>query len=181
MDTPAHRFLNYIEATFRKKAEIYKGEETSDDYPTPSILVFNDIPKPGYMTCVTYGLSYAAHEKWLNDRRPELIMSVNSQDPQWALALVDLVSKIRGQHPFSYGNTIKLGHPIVDTSNKTGFLFFSPAILGREVYMDIDIGLDYKICLTGAYPISDKNMDVISKIGLEKFWKSDDFEFIDVT
>ena len=47
--------------------------------------------------------------------------------------------------------------------------------------MDIDIGLEYRICLTGAYPISDKNMKMISNIGLEKFWKSNDFEFIDAT
>ena len=127
MDSPANRFLEFIENIFQKKAEFFRGEYFNDGYPTPTVMVFNDIPKLGYMTCVTYGLSHVVHEKWINNRRPELIMSLNTQDPQWALALVDLVSQMRGQHPFSYGKMINLGHPIAVQSNKTGFLFFSPA------------------------------------------------------
>ncbi len=176
----AEIFLNYVETVFSKKASIYKGEASQDEFVTPSVLVFNDIPERGFMTCITYGLSLVDHPKWNKKRRPELILTVNTNNLQWAFSIVDLISQLRGKFQFSYGQRINFDNPIVLDSNMTGFLFFAPTVLNPEEYLDIDIKAPFKICLTGVYPISNSEMKIIDKNGLEKFWKNEQLDILNV-
>ncbi|MEQ8477574.1 hypothetical protein [Fulvivirga sp.] len=56
------------------------------------------------------------------------------------------------------------------------FLVFAPSILDKEFYLNIDIGLDYKINIAGLYPIYSTEMKLVNEWGLEKFWHHPDFD-----
>jgi hypothetical protein len=180
MPSSAELFLNAMERLFGFEPAFYKGLPSEDGLATPSVLVFKNVPEQGYSTCVTYGLSLANHPKWIKQRRPELIMTVNSQDPVWAVALADMVSEMRGQFPFSYGQTILCPGPIAADAKMDGFLIFAPSIFSPEQYLDIEVGQPYKVCLTGIYPITGLEAALVGQHGLEKFWKSEGFDPLNV-
>ncbi len=176
---PATSFLVQMESLFKAKASIYKGAPSIDGIIEPSVLVFNDVPEKGQMTCVTYGLSFVKHEKWTTNMRPELLFSIKSNDVKWAILIADLASELRGKFPFTYGQRINLNKKIEGT-NVSFFLIFAPEIISRDQFLNIDIGLDYKICLTGIYPLTKGENDIIDLIGLEEFWKNDQFDLATV-
>lgn len=176
---PALSFLTKMESIFQAKASIYKGAQSNDDIIEPSILVFNNVPEKGHMTCVTYGLSFVKHEKWKTNKRPELLLSIKSNDVNWALLIADLASELRGKFPFSYGQRINLNKKIEGT-NISFFLIFAPQIIDSNQFLNIDIGLDYEICLTGIYPLTKGENDIIDLIGLKEFWESDQFDLTNV-
>lgn len=173
---PAEKFLDYIENLFEKEALIYKGIPAEDNLPDTVSLVFKDLPEISVLTCITYGLSLVKHEKWANNR-PELMLSVKSANIEWALQIASLATKLRGKFPFSYGQTIDVGFPLVEEETEmSAFLIFAPMYLSKKDYTDIDVGLDYKIALNGIYPIYKEEIAVIKSIGMEKFWKNEKFE-----
>jgi hypothetical protein len=180
MRSAAEIFLSRMETLFGFEPEFYKGETANDGLPTPSVMVFKNVPDPGYMTCVTYGLSLCGHPKWTQQRRPELIMTVNSRNIVWAITLADMITEMRGKFPFSYGQTITYPDKITEQSQLNSFLLFAPAILDTGDYMDIDVGEPYKICLTGIYPVSKQEIQFINDNGLEKFWKQEDLDYLNV-
>lgn len=47
--------------------------------------------------------------------RPELSVSVRSDDPAWVLAIAYLAEQLRHECPFSYGDTINFGEPMYPT------------------------------------------------------------------
>ena len=71
-------------------------------------FVYADEPEPRYLTGATYGLSLADHPDW-HGVKPELWISVRSDDPMWALAIGYLAEQLRGTCPFVYGDTIDFG------------------------------------------------------------------------
>lgn len=180
MGNPAEIFLNRVERYFGAEPQFYKGIPAKDNLIPPAVMVFKNFPEYGFTTCVTYGLSFSDHPDWKMKRRPELVMTVNSRNIIWATTLADLVSEMRGQFPFSYGQTIMCPEKITEKSAMDGFLIFAPPFLTKDQYLDIDIGVDYKICLTGAYPVTRNEVELLNRDGLEKFWKKDGFDCFDV-
>ena len=171
---PATLFLQYLESLFQKEAEIIKSDLEGDGIIAPSILIFNNVPKEGHMTAITYGLSLANHDAWMLNRKPELVLTIDTLDKDYALAIANLVATSRGLVPYLYGSQINTGK-IFKNSNVSGFVIFAPKTISREFFLDIDVGLDYKICLNGIYPITDGESEIIKMIGFENFWKDDNF------
>ena len=181
MEGPAAIFLEKMEGYFGAEPQFYKGVPAKDGLMPPAVLVFKNFPEYGFTTCVTYGLSFSDHPAWKMKRRPELVMTVNSRNVAWATALADMVSEMRGQFPFSYGQTIICPGKMVEASAMDGFLVFAPPFLTREQYLDIDIGVEgYKICLTGIYPVTQNEIALLNKVVLERFWKREGFDCFDV-
>jgi len=181
MEKPAEVFLKKMESYFGEGPQFYKGMPAKDGLMPPAVMVFKNFPEHGFMTCVTYGLSFSNHPDWKMKRRPELVMTVNSWNLDWATALADMASEMRGQLPFSYGQTVLCPGKITEKSAMDGYLIFAPPFLTREQFLDIDIGVaDYKICLTGAYPVTRNEVQLLTRDGLEKFWKRDGFDCFDV-
>lgn len=135
-----------------------------------SSLVFRDIPERGMLTAVTYGLSLASHSDWKLGR-PELMLTVESEDPLWGESIAYLANRLRGDCPFSYGNTIDFQGEIHPDSEMGAFLIFAPAAARKEDYANLDIGLKYKIHVAGVYPIHTAEIKLIQDWGLERFWK----------
>jgi hypothetical protein len=145
--------------------------------PRVTVISYEDVPEPGFLTAITYGLSLADHDEWRLGR-PELCISVRSRDPAWGLAVGTLASSLRGRCPFRYGDTIGFGQPVTAESAMTSFVVFAPAILDREAYANIDVsdpGREHRdlINIAGMYPIHECERAYIGDKGLEAFWKLD--------
>jgi hypothetical protein len=171
---PATLFLNYLESLFKQEAIIFRGASSEDGLIEPAALVFENVPEIGFMTVVTYGLSFTNHEDWKLNRRPELVLTIDSLDKDYAIALADLVSSSRGKIPYLYGERINTGK-IFKNSNVSGFVVFAPLFVPKEAYLDIDLGFDYNVCLNGIYPITNGENEIIDMIGFENFWKDGNF------
>lgn len=141
--------------------------------------VYRDVPDSGAITGVTYGLSEVAHPEW-RAGRPELIITVDSTDVAWALALADVANALRGECPFAYGDVIDVGKRIASGSEMSAFVVFAPSILEREQFLGIDVGGPQPVNLAGMYPIYDTEREVIRRSGLEHFWNHPNFDLYDV-
>jgi hypothetical protein len=145
--------------------------------PNVTGIVYRDLPEPGILTALTYGLSLAQHPEW-RFGRPELCISVKSDDPTWGLAIAHLASSLAGSCPFCYGDTIKFGEPVVEGSQLSSFVVFAPIGLDRADFLNVlrepeGAAADDVVNLTGMYPIHDSERDFIQAEGLEAFWKLD--------
>lgn len=181
LETPKDRlkqFLAHLDSIFQVEPEFFPFESRQPGYAKVVCMVYRDIPEEGSITGVTYGLSEVVHPDW-KFGRPELTISVDSTDTAWPLAIAELASQLRGNCPFSYGNVINFGDQISDESAMSAFLIFTPSILEKEHFLDIDIGA-YNVNIAGAYPLYDSERELISEIGLEAFWHHPSFDMYDV-
>ncbi|MBC7450561.1 MAG: suppressor of fused domain protein [Cytophagales bacterium] len=179
MPNRLERFIEHIEKIFLQEPEIFHFEPASKSSLGGTVFVYHDVPEPGYLTAVTYGLSLYPNKAWVNGR-PELIISIESTDINWAKVLGFLVSSYEQQIDFSYGEVLNFGEKISNDSNMDSFFIFAPSILERSDFADID-ALEYKINLTGIYPIYSNEIKTIDTIGLEAFMKNKDYDLYSVT
>lgn len=147
-------------------------ESTHDGLPRLTVLTYEDIPERGMLTALTYGLSLADHADWRLGK-PELCLSVASQDKSWALAMGFLAESLRGEAPFCYGNTFGFGEQIAPESAMDAFVVFAPAVLERDDFTGIEVGDRLPINIAGLYPIHAAERLYIGEHGLEAFWAVD--------
>jgi hypothetical protein len=129
-------------------------------------ITYSDLPESGFLTTVTYGLSLADHPSWRLGK-PELCISVRSQDDRWARAAAYLAEQLRGRCPFTFAETIDFGEPVSPESPMSSFVVFAPAVLDRARYLRIDVGDPLPININGLYPIHDDERLWIREYGLE--------------
>ena len=134
------------------------------------VMAYRDVPEAGCLTAITYGLSLAEHPDW-HLSRPELCISVRSADESWALAAGYLAERLRGDCPFSYGNTIGFGERICAESALSPFVVSAPAVLHRDDFAGICLGDGDHVSIAGLYPIYDSERAYIKEHGLEAFWE----------
>jgi hypothetical protein len=169
--TRVERFLAHLdELSGGIEPRFYPIESTHPGQPSITAIVYRDIPEPGFITGITYGLSLSDHPDW-RFGKPELVISVRSTDIAWALVMADFVEELRGECPFTYGGTLNHGQPISTESAMSAFCVFAPAALEPED-AEIDLG-DCKVFLNGCYPIYESERQFIQEHGLEAFWKLD--------
>ncbi len=142
-------------------------------------MVYRDIPEADHVTGVTYGLSEVAHPSWRSGR-PELMISVQSRDIAWPLAVAEMAKQLRGECPFGYGDVIDFGGKISEESEMSAFLVFMPTILAPHAALGIDVGAEQPVNIAGMYPIYDSELAQLSAMGFEKFWKHPNFDRYDV-
>jgi hypothetical protein len=144
-------------------------ESTHPGLSRVTVIVYDDLPEPGMITGITYGVSLANHPEW-RFGKPELCISVQSSDLNWPLALGHIGETQRGDNPFHFGDTINFGEKITPESDMTAFVIFAPAVLDRSDYTGIDVGETLPINIAGLYPIHDAERRHIHEHGLEAFW-----------
>jgi hypothetical protein len=81
------------------------------------------------------------------------MISVESTDIDWAKVSAFFASKLRGDCPFRFGDTINFREQVTSKSAMNTFFVFVPSVLDKEYYLNIDIGAEYKIQLSGMYPM----------------------------
>ena len=140
----------------------------TDHHESPSIevLAFPGVPQEQSTTSFSFGLSSVAKKEWI-DSRPELIISVDSIDASWGLAIGELIHRGRDTCLFEYGSILRFGEKITSDSKMSDFLLFASNVLDED---DCNCVLeDRKIHFTQAYPIYGSEIELVKKIGPEKF------------
>lgn len=132
---------------------------------------YHDQPEPDLLIGFTYGLSLARHESW-RFGRPELSISVRSDDPAWIIAIAAVADGLRDSCPLHYNNTINFGEPITEESSPDGFVVFAHLSLDPQ-HAKIDVGDDLPINIVGMYPTYAVERDFINHQGLQAFWELD--------
>lgn len=178
-NTPAERYLEHLFEIFQVEPEFYPMDRNDPDLPEVTALVYKDVPEPGFITGITYGLSLGVHPDWKHGH-PELCITVESGEMAWATVAAYVANGLRGQCPFTYGSTIRFHDRIHSQSEMNAFFVFAPSILQKEQYADINIGTNYKVHIAGLYPIHESEIDVIAGLGLKDFWHHPDFDPFDV-
>lgn len=168
-------FLNHIESIFGE-AEVIKKHDCPRGGVPVSVFIYRDIPDQGMVTGVTYGLSCYPHPDW-KLARPEMILSIESEDVMWAWAAAYFCAEFRGERRFSYGDVFTTETPLASDTKMDGLLVFEQSILDNEV-QSVELN-DYRIHFSQFYPIHRSELEVYRKIGLERFWKHDGFAMYD--
>lgn len=105
------------------------------------------------------------------------MITMESEDEAWPLAIGYIAEHLRGKCPFSYGTLINFQTKISAESDLDAFLVFAPPFL-TEDEQSVDLG-DYICHIAGMYPIYWSEKQLIDSIGLEKFWHLEEWEPFD--
>lgn len=178
--TPIEKYLEHLDNIFQQEPEFYNNESLIEGIKGVTSIVYKNIPEEGFITAITYGLSLVKHEDW-KFGRPELCISVKSENLDWGIVAGFIANRLRGKSPFCYGEVIDFGEQISKDSEMDAFLIFAPSTLQKEDYLDIDIGTDYKINIAGIYPIYSEEITIYNEIGLKEFWFHPQFDNYSVT
>lgn len=173
--TSVEKYLEHLDNIFKTEPEFYKNNSLIEGIPGVSSLIYKDIPEKGFVTAFTYGLSLFKHPEWKYGR-PELCISVKSSNTDWGKIIGLIANNLRGNCPFSYGQTINFIERISDDSEMDAFFIFAPSIIDKNDYLNIDIGADYKINIAGLYPMYSSELEIYEKIGLDAFWHHPNFD-----
>ena len=173
------RFLEHLDAIFGREPLVHPFDSEIPGAPKVLCMTYRDVPEPGHITGVTYGLSEVPHDDW-KFGRPELLIAVQSTDISWPLAVAEMANRLRGRCPFSYGDVIDFGEKVSDDSDMSAFFVFAPSILEKKDYLDIDVGGPQSINISGIYPIYDSERALIVDRGIERFWQHPNFDLYDV-
>ncbi|TAF32612.1 MAG: suppressor of fused domain protein [Cytophagales bacterium] len=176
----AEYYLEHLDDVFGQEPEFFKDEGAEDGLPEVMMIVYRDLPEPGYITALTYGLSLAHHPEWEKTTRNELCICLESTDLDWAMVLGYVATGLRGRAPFFYGETINIGEPISEDTKMDALMVFAPSVLEEEDYTAIEVGQDYKINIVGLYPLYASEIEVLQKLGLKDFWHHENFDMYSV-
>ena len=172
----AKAFYEQITAMFGEPYVIRKAEPSDGGVPV-HVFFFNDLPEKGCLTSVTFGLSESEHPDWKNGK-PELILSLDTNDESWGIGTGIFASEFRGEKSFSYGSLFTTDNPISKESDMCGFFTFAPSFLSQQ--QSILMLPAYKVYLYGMYPIYREEVAVFQELGLDRFWHSKNFDMYDV-
>lgn len=177
----AEIFLNHLDNIFHKEPLFFRAESKIRDVPGVTTFVYKDYPEKGFVTGVTYGLSLVNHPSWKLGH-PELCICAESDRIEWGHVIGYIANKLRGDCPFSYGQTINFDGLIADDSDMDAFLVFAPSIFeNKEDYLNIEIGEKNKISIAQMYPIYSSEIKVLENIGLKEFWHHPNFELYNIS
>jgi hypothetical protein len=169
-------FLRFLEETFGEEDAILK-QDCPNGGPPVSVFVYRDIPEPGMITGITYGLSWLDYPEW-KASRPELIVSVESQSQAWPFAAAYFAAAYRGLKRFSYGDVFTLDTPIAEDTHMDGFLVFAQSLLESE---DAVVPLNgHTVTLVQLYPIYRSELPIYNRLGLKEFWHHHGFDMFNV-
>lgn len=176
--------MNSFETNWLKALEERFGEidgivevQANEDQPEIKVIYFEHLPEEGTLTAVTCGLSQSSHPDWEEGSKPELIVSLDTNDKSWGFAAGFFASAFFNQKRFSYGDIFEIDDPISEESEMSAYLVFAPSFLDQE-QATFELP-DRTIHLQGLYPLFASEVDLYDQIGLEKFWHSDGFDMYD--
>jgi hypothetical protein len=177
MASRVERYLAHLDQVSGGVEPIFQPiTSTKPDLPQVTVMIYRELPEPGFITGLTYGLSLAHHPEWRLSR-PELCISVRSADLAWPRAAGLVAERFRGDCPFAYGDTINFREQVAAESSMTSFLVFAPSVLERQDFAGIDVsppgheGHDI-VSIAGLYPIHDIERQYVVEHGLtEEFWE----------
>jgi len=170
MKTPIDQYFDHIESVAGEGGIFYRIE----DDPKIVVAAYPDVPESGCLTAFSYGLSSAERKEWKNSR-PELVISVDSKDTAWAIAMGEIIRNGRGECLFSYGEIFNFDRPVSDESGMSSFLVFACDVLDSA---DLKVILSDRIVyISQIYPIYKEETATIKALGGERFFTSLSIDF----
>ena len=176
---PAELYMQHLYKVFQRDPLLFKIDSKKEDVPGVTAIAYPDVPQKGFTTGLTYGLSIGVHPDWKYGK-PELCITVKSENMAWPHAAAFIACQLRGYHPFGYGQTINFRESIGPDSDMDAFFIYTPGILGKADYLGIDIGTGFKINIAGLYPMYSSELELYNEIGLDRFWHHPDFDLYNV-
>ena len=131
---------------------------------------FKNVPTQGYSTAFSCGLSTRHHRNWVY-AKPELLISVNSLDDSWGLAMGDIIVRSSPDWTFSYGTIVRFGEQISSESEMTDFGIYKNCLYSETASL-LQLESE-RIHLTQLYPIYANEHATIRKKGFEGFFSGD--------
>ncbi len=125
--------MEHLDGIFEIEPEFYPIASLQPGIPDVVSIVYRDTPEPAMVTGVTYGLSEVSHPDWKYGR-PEMMITVESADIRWAKVIAFVASRLRGDCPFRYGDTINFREQVAPESAMNAFFVFAPSIIDNEYY-----------------------------------------------
>ena len=178
MASDVETYIAHVERVVGKPASgFFPVGKGRPGLPPVTAVLFEASPYRDCLTAVTYGLSLVARPEWKLGR-PELMISVQSTDKLWAMAIADVAQKGRDDKSFTYGTCIDFQIPVSEESPMSAFLVFAPTLVNRSLNREeSSVRLSsYTIHLAGMYPLHAAEMALYREIGLERFWHLPDFD-----
>jgi hypothetical protein len=170
VSTRVERFLAHLDGlSGGVEPQFWPIESTAPGHHGVTAIGYRNMLEDGLLIGVTYGLSLTRQDSW-QVGRPELSISVRSDDAAWVLAIAHLAEQLRHDCPFSYGDTINFGEPVAAGSSLDGFAVFGPLAFGPDDAR-VDVGDDLPIMIVGLYPTYAVEREFIAERGLEAFWE----------
>jgi len=149
-----------------------------DNEPPLWLVAFDGCPEPGSITTFTYGVSLVRHSSWKRGV-PELVISLNTTDDDWSLSLGSIAALLRGGCPFALGNVLRCGSPLASETAMSAYFLFWPTILQQDQQQ---LSLDQEtINFLQAYPIFESEIELIDRVGAERFFMTEGLDFSDVS
>lgn len=174
----AELFIQHLDrVTGRSEDVIRQVKSTDPALPHVVVFVYKDWPMEGFITGFTYGLSAANHPDW-KFGKPELMISVESQDESWTCAIGCMAEELRGKCPFRYGSTINFHEKVSDESDLDAFLIFGPPFLEKD-QQAVKLK-DFTCNIVGMYPMFSSELSLYDELGLEQFWHLPDWDPLNV-
>ncbi len=169
MPSSEELYLDHLDSQAGTEARIQRITE-EDVWPPVFVITYADIPEAGMLTSFTAGLSSVGNPD-PKDLRHELVISVQSTDSSWGLAIGYVAARARGQFGFHIGDTVNFKAQIADESEMSAFVINCPSIMDREQAL---LTLpDRTISIVQMYPIYEGEMELIRTEGPEAFWSAD--------
>ncbi|MGQ4405462.1 suppressor of fused domain protein [Streptomyces hayashii] len=138
-------------------------------------LGYRDVPGPGLLTGVTYGLSLSSSGGGVASRH-EMVITIRSQDLSWAGVPARAVGALRGLSPFDPGRALGYAQRFVEESGMSSLLLGNPPSgLGLVPF---SMGLaesggrsEDAVDFVGVYPIYSSEREFVKKNGFKAFWE----------
>ena len=144
-------------------AEYHPVASSRPELPDVTAIVLPDVPAPGMLTGVTYGLSLVDHAAW-RDATVELVVTVSSGDRSWVRAAAYVAERLRGRSGFAPGDLFDLGEPVAPGSAIDGYVVGPLPALGPGV---VDVGERRPLQLVGLHPVHAAERAAIKAVGVE--------------
>lgn len=174
--TIREEWLNELESRFGEITYIHKIGCEDKAKPEIYVFFFENLPEES-LTAITFGLSNANIPEWKYGK-PELILTLDTNDKAWGLAMGYFVSSFFNERKFEYGSLFMMDEKISDESEMRGFFIFAPSFLSQD---EATFSLaDRTVHLSGMYPIYKEEVEVIKEIGLKEFWNHENFDMYNV-
>ncbi|MFT5175243.1 MAG: hypothetical protein ACI8W7_003433 [Gammaproteobacteria bacterium] len=157
------QYLQHLDNIFETEPRFFEFSDKGE-FPPFYSLTYRDKPDQGMVTGITLGVSFVEPRNGGNVR-PELMVSVDSEDDLWVLALADIGYQHRGKIGFRPGDTINFNAKISDESAMTSFLVWNQGVIPED--LELVCLPDWHIEIVQLFPIHDNERRSINEHGPE--------------
>ena len=159
----AEKYLEHLDKIFEVEPG-YFTHSKEGEYPPFHSFTYKNIPEEGMVTGFTSGISFATQPDDVKVRT-ELMISVDSPDDIWVLALADIGYRNRGEPPYQAGDTINFNSTISKESTMSSFFVWHQGLIQED--LEIICLPEWHIRLLQLFPIHDDERILVHEHGPE--------------